>query len=342
MAQAVPGVHPLAAEARLELAQRLELDNLIRRMRLHVGQGGIFLAAVTDDATRALVQARIRAGLADLEWLDLSLTGDDPLSEAARIREARGTSEAIFAADLRGLDEKRERRALVNLNTRREYVPDKHVLLLIWCRPGQLRHVSDTAKDFWSFRTDVARFGVMPDHAGKGTSLPAVMEKELAEARAALVRARNTRNPAPSLLPSLQFRLAELLSDAGRPDEALEHYLPAVDAYRRLDDKRNLGAVLGNIGLIYSARGEPDQALKYLEEALATYREIGYQQGVASDLGNIGLIYSDKGEPDKALRYLEEALAIHREIGYQRGVASALGNIGNIYIVKGEPDKALK
>jgi hypothetical protein len=54
----------LAAKAQLELGQRRELDDLIRRLRLHVGRGGIFILEVADDATLSVVRERIRAGLA--------------------------------------------------------------------------------------------------------------------------------------------------------------------------------------------------------------------------------------------------------------------------------------
>ena len=61
-----------------------------------------------------------------------------------------------------------------------------------------------------------------------------------------------------------------------------------LDASRNLNNRRDEGAHLGNLGLAYSDLGEVEKAISYYEEALAIAREIGHRQGEGADLGNLG------------------------------------------------------
>jgi len=100
----------LAAEAQLELGQRRELDDLIRRLRLHLGRGGIFILEVDDDATLSVVRERIQAGLGGVQWQELG-SSDDPIAEALRLLNSGAMAEAVFTVDLRALNERRARSA---------------------------------------------------------------------------------------------------------------------------------------------------------------------------------------------------------------------------------------
>ena len=114
-----------------------------------------------------------------------------------------------------------------------------------------------------------------------------------------------------------------------------------LDAARRLEDRRDEGAWLGNLGLAYRDLGQVEKAIDYHQQALVIHQEIGYRQGQANQLGNLGLAYSDLGQVEKAIDYHQQALVIDQEIGYRQGQANALGNLGLAYRALGQVEKAI-
>jgi tetratricopeptide (TPR) repeat protein len=103
-----------------------------------------------------------------------------------------------------------------------------------------------------------------------------------------------------------------------------------VQASRVLDDARDEGAHLGNLGNAYAALGRVEEAIGYYEQALAISQEIGDRRGEGNRLGNLGEAHRKLDELDRAEALTQQALAIHREIGYQRGVGTWLHNLGDI------------
>ena len=118
----------------------------------------------------------------------------------------------------------------------------------------------------------------------------------------------------------------------------MEH---ALDAARKLGERRATGVHLGNLGLAYSNLGETRRAIGLYEERLVIAREIGDRRGAGNALGNLGLAYADLGETRRAIGYHEEQLVIAREIGDRRGEGNALGNLGIAYAALGETRRAI-
>ncbi|HMD90024.1 MAG TPA: tetratricopeptide repeat protein [Anaerolineaceae bacterium] len=112
-------------------------------------------------------------------------------------------------------------------------------------------------------------------------------------------------------------------------------------AARRLGDRNNEGAALGNLALTYARLGEPHRAIAYHEQALQIFREIGDRLGEGAALGNLGLAYADLGEPRRAIENYEQALQIERETGNRHGEGSVLTNLGSAYLDLGEPRRAI-
>ena len=108
-----------------------------------------------------------------------------------------------------------------------------------------------------------------------------------------------------------------------------------------LGSRTTHGAVLGNLGIAYSALGQVEKAIGYYEDALVIARDIGDRRGEGADLGNLGRAYSALGQVEKAIEYYEDALVIAREIGDRHGEGAALGSLGNAYIV-GQVEKAIE
>ena len=65
-------------------------------------------------------------------------------------------------------------------------------------------------------------------------------------------------------------------------------------------DKKGIGAIYNNVGLIYMNQGNYEKAFEYYSKCLAISKEIGDKKGMGSFYYNIGLIYKDKGNNEKA------------------------------------------
>lgn len=116
----------------------------------------------------------------------------------------------------------------------------------------------------------------------------------------------------------------------------------ALDASRRLADKRLEGVHLGNLGSVYTDLGDVRKAIEFLEKRLEIAYDIGDRQGEGNALGNLGNAYVIQGDPRKAIEFFEQALAIDHEIGDRRGEGADLGNLGNAYADLGNVPKAIE
>ena len=131
-------------------------------------------------------------------------------------------------------------------------------------------------------------------------------------------------------------------SALGETRKAIEYHEQDLAIARETGDRRGEGSALGNLGIAYGALGETRKAIEYYEQGLAIARETGDRRGEGSALGNLGNAYSELGETRKAIEYYEQDLAIARETGDRRGEGSALGNLGNAYSELGETRKAIE
>jgi len=124
------------------------------------------------------------------------------------------------------------------------------------------------------------------------------------------------------------------------PSQRIPILKAALEAARRLEDRRAEGVHLGNLGLAYAALGDARRAIEYYEQALAIHRQIGDRRGEGAWLGNLGLAYADLGDMRRAIQYHEQALAISQQIGDRRGEGNDLGNLGLAYAALGDVRQA--
>ena len=325
--------------------QRLELEELIERINLHLSlkNAGIFIIGTDSLRTQKIIERELKSGLKDIAWYPLDSSQDtDPLLKIWELmkRKAIDPSQAVFSLDIRDLKNSQMRRTLNAINIRREYIPEGHFIFLLWGSIQQIDDIPKYAKDFWSFRTSTHKFEAKPFRRKGRVKGLENLRNQIQETKEFIKKVERKEHPKNSLLASLYFKLGEQAYKASDLELSLEAWEKAKRLYQKIGDERNLSATLGNIGLIYQDKGDLDEALKYYKEALKIHREIGYLQGVGNWLANIGLIYQAKGDLDEALKYYKEALKIFREIGYFQGIITVLGNIENVYNIIGEKEKA--
>ncbi|MDM8547351.1 tetratricopeptide repeat protein [Candidatus Venteria ishoeyi] len=127
----------------------------------------------------------------------------------------------------------------------------------------------------------------------------------------------------------------------GQVEKAIAYQEQALLISREIGDKSNEGNQLGNLGNAYYVLGQVEKAIAYHEQALLISREIGDRRNEGAWLGNLGNAYSALGQVEKAIAYHEQALLISREIGDKSGEGADLGNLGNAYSALGQVEKAI-
>ncbi len=132
------------------------------------------------------------------------------------------------------------------------------------------------------------------------------------------------------------------LQTIGNFDEALVYYLKAIKIFENENNKRGLGAVCNNIGLLHQNQANYPEALKYYLRSLHTSEEIGDKLVEGKALTNIGALYYFQKEYDKATNYYEKGILINKEIKNKSAEALCYSNLGIIYKYKLNFKKALE
>ena len=130
--------------------------------------------------------------------------------------------------------------------------------------------------------------------------------------------------------------------DLGDIRRAIECHERHLDIARGVGDRRGEGDALGNLASATSRLGEIEASIRYSEQALEIIREFKDRRKEGMALGNLGIAYKNLGDLKKAISLHEQHLAIAREAGDRRGEGMALGNLGLAYHKLGDSRSAIR
>jgi tetratricopeptide (TPR) repeat protein len=136
--------------------------------------------------------------------------------------------------------------------------------------------------------------------------------------------------------PWTEILLGNAAKFAGRTNTAQQHYLRALETFRKNSDKEGEALSLNNLAVISQLRGDLAEAERLHRESLAINREFGNRQGEALSLNNLGEIARIRSDLAEAERLYRESLAINREFGDREGEAVSLNNLGLIALARGD------
>ena len=143
--------------------------------------------------------------------------------------------------------------------------------------------------------------------------------------------------------PWTEITLGNAALLAGRTHSAQQHYLRALESFRKNGDRYGEATSLSNLGIIAGKlRGDLAEAERLNRESLTIQREIGDREGEATslnDLGNIALTRGDLAEGERLYREsltIRESLAIDLESGDRYGEAQSLYNLGLVAKRRGD------
>jgi CHAT domain-containing protein/tetratricopeptide (TPR) repeat protein len=116
-----------------------------------------------------------------------------------------------------------------------------------------------------------------------------------------------------------------------QPTQAIEKYNEAIRLWRELDDRRQLGYALTNIGRAHIVLGQLAPALQNLDQATTVLLQAGDLSGEAFALNESGAAQRDLGDLREAVVLYHAALKIRIDLGDRFGQAQIYNNLGLTY-----------
>jgi predicted ATPase len=201
---------------------------------------------------------------------------------------------------------------------------------------------------------DLAHHFVRARHAAKGYRY-ARSAAERAAAHYALAEAIGYLDDALSFVDSLpktpelaaellelDHRRGRLLATVGRLDEAVASLESALEASRRLAQRRSEAEILLDLASVHGRSGAWERAVTLADESLRVAQELGDAEGRASALLSTAFFAFERGDWDGAVHRLRTALTVAQEANLDLLRARILGNMAILYNARGDRERAVE
>jgi len=142
-------------------------------------------------------------------------------------------------------------------------------------------------------------------------------------------------------LRSAYEKIANLLVELWKFDEAIKYYLKLEKIEIELGDDVGLGTTYNNIGLIYTQKGEFKKSLEFHLKAQQVRSKTDDKAALGTTYNNIGGIYAENGDIENALKYFLMAEGLFHASNYQEGLGASYNNISSYYIKIKDWDSAV-
>jgi len=163
-------------------------------------------------------------------------------------------------------------------------------------------------------------------------------EEAFGQATLALAQARTAGSAEEEVQAMLTF--AGILTDFGRPPEALSTYGKVLALCRAQGDATHEAAALEGRALVYLDKRAQGAAAEDLRAALAIRERLGEPVPLAWDLYLLGALEGRLGEPDLAEAHLRRALELQSTQGAPAR-ADTLGALANVLARRGDLAQAV-
>lgn len=135
--------------------------------------------------------------------------------------------------------------------------------------------------------------------------------------------------------------IGNIYLDIEKREKAISYYKKAIDLFQPISYKMGMAINNNNIGAAWFQLEDYDNALHHYQIASALYDSLDDIRGIALINNNIGFSYKRKGLTSLALPYLKKSLELQRELGAEIGFVKSLSNLGSIYTELGDYDSAV-
>ena len=157
-------------------------------------------------------------------------------------------------------------------------------------------------------------------------------EKAVASCREARDTYAATGNPAGEATALRSW--ADTIADVD-PHSAMDLYREAAERFGKIGNLSGLAATLNSLGLLQTDQGDLTAAEKTHSQALDIYKRLNDKQDVGKVLGNMANERLYEGDLSVAQNLYQEASLIDRESGDSDGAAVQLYNEGNVQELRG-------
>ena len=123
--------------------------------------------------------------------------------------------------------------------------------------------------------------------------------------------------------------------EAARED--VEHALELAQA---LDDPRKTADVYFQASLVSERMGHWVQARNYAERAKAHYEQINDERNVGRLLNNLGGLNFQLGKPEQAIEYLKDAYRVLLDKGSEAEAANVVSSLAHVHLMTGDAQTA--
>ncbi|MEZ4777224.1 MAG: tetratricopeptide repeat protein [Bacteroidia bacterium] len=117
----------------------------------------------------------------------------------------------------------------------------------------------------------------------------------------------------------------------GDYDEALDHFLKALEIRKRINDEIGLARSYNNIGQISDIQGNLAQALDFYRKSLDLRTNIKDSVGMVYSYISIGEIYEKQDDFEAAISSFADALILAKKIEDKKGQAFSHAKMGNLF-----------
>ncbi|MDD1734781.1 MAG: tetratricopeptide repeat protein, partial [Methanothrix sp.] len=98
----------------------------------------------------------------------------------------------------------------------------------------------------------------------------------------------------------------------------------------------------GNLAILYQGVGDLKTAIRLLEEAKEVLNKQGDRRNVAAILHQLGVIHQKQGNYPEAVKLYEQSLDLAKDLGDKSGIALSLHQLGNVHYQQGNYPEAVK
>ena len=117
-------------------------------------------------------------------------------------------------------------------------------------------------------------------------------------------------------------------SRVGRADDAYLHYSQALELYQQVDDLAGLARTHTNLALLLEQTQSYPDALNHARQSLRIHRNLDDGVGHANALNTVGWCYALVGDYRQTLTYCRDAIVLHKEINDRDGEAATWDTLG--------------
>lgn len=132
------------------------------------------------------------------------------------------------------------------------------------------------------------------------------------------------------------------LIQGGNPQQAIELWQQALQIYRQIQDQKNEGRLLNNLGKLFIKFEEYAAAVEYLQPSLAIAMQLQNSENIVDISVDIGQCFRYLKKYDQAITYYVPALELAKQINAVDNAIVAVGGLGKIYEAQGKIDQAIQ